>query len=250
MRHALLLLVVPLAAQADGIPADPLAYTGVMLGQNGVPITTPQLVTLTLWRSPTSTVITDRLCAPPGERLTPDPQGRFTAVVQSVCVDKVRATPEVWLEVGVNADVLSPRTKLRAVPFAVVAGRVNRTVLVGDAGVTSAMGLYCGTTSFTRGPTAGYRLAKKACEAACGASPTAHVCAGIELVRTMEVSDVAIPDGVTANGIFSSGGAAQGSTDCAGFKAITADTATGGWTNGSSPYQFGCGNTAQLLCCD
>lgn len=179
-------------AAADGIPANPLAYTGVMLGQNGVAITTPQLVTLTLWRSETSTATTDRLCNPPAETVNPDPQGRFTAVVQALCVDSVRTTPELWLEVRVGVEVLRPRTKLRAVPFAVESERTSRHVVVSDAGVKSTIGgLWCGDSAPTKGNfdvggRRGVRAAKSICETRC-ASTSAHMCSADEAVRSFEL---------------------------------------------------------------
>lgn len=247
------MLLIVSNAGADGIPAAPLSYSGVMLGANGQPTTTAQLVTLSLWRSETSTSVTDRLCNPPAETVTPDNQGRFSATIQPVCVDVVRTTPEVWLEVRVGVEVLRPRSKLRAVPFAVEADRTSRHTVSTDAGSISVGGIWCGysdpkTGTITApGGLTGYRAAKVLCETVSGCTRTAHMCTTDEMIRTTSLG--VMVTGWYARGSMALHNSSTFASDCGGYTLQTG--AVGSVWAGNVPGNADCLTTMHpILCCD
>jgi hypothetical protein len=120
-----------------------------------------------------------------------------------------------YLEITVDGDLLSPREALGSVPYAIlsagvqggavnasslavngiaVVNSVGRAILDAGPSVTTTAGIFCGSsTSMTTGRISepdsgivGYRATKLLCQGICG-SPTAHMCSGTELVRTVEL---------------------------------------------------------------
>lgn len=248
-------MLVTSSVLADGIPQAPLVYRGVMLGANGQPLTSQQLVTLTLWRGELSTMPSDQLCAPASETVTPDAQGRFKATLQPSCVEKVRTTPELWLEVKVGVEVVSPRSRLTAAPFAVEAERAVRHTVARDGGTISVGGVFCGlagptTGVITRpGGLTGYRAAKVACESAPGCSPTAHMCMTDEMIRTTALG-IALPE----SGLYARGGMAlHNSTsfanDCNGYTDGVNSVASV-WSPVGFAGNADCAQMTKILCCD
>lgn len=258
MRNSSFILVLlAMYAHADGIPPNPLVYSGVMLGPNGAPITTQQLVTLTLWRSETGSASGDQLCNPPSSQVTPDVLGRFTAAVDSVCVDKVRTTPEVWLEVKIGVSVVRPRTRLNAVPFAVEADRTLRHTVTRDGGTISVGGVFCGLAGPTSGTITapggltGYRAAKVLCEAAPGCTRTAHMCTTDEVIRTTALG-VSLPEsGFYARGAMALHSQAQAiwTNDCNGYTDAVNSVASV-WSPVGFAGNADCASMAKILCCD
>jgi hypothetical protein len=114
---------------------------------------------------------------------------------------------------------------------------------------------YCGitTTSFT-GNIGGNDGAKQQCELTCG-SPTAHMCLGDELVRSVAVG-ATLPSAQMwyssgVGGIVTSGGSAVTVSDCDGWTTAVSNTDGAYWAaNIHGPYVEGCNTSSPLACCD
>lgn len=107
-------------ARADGVPAmNPLYYGGV-LDDGGRPAEGTRNVTVRLWDAATAgaTVCTTTAGG------TTFSGGRFRVALDATCVGAVRANPELWAELQVDATRF-PRSKLGAVPYALEAGRAS-----------------------------------------------------------------------------------------------------------------------------
>jgi hypothetical protein len=109
-------------ARAAGIPdADVLTYTGYLEDADGRPLTDELSgISLEVWDAAEAG---KRLCDTSVENVTPQ-AGRFQLVLPAECVDAVKATPNVWIDVKVEGASLG-RTKLGAVPYAVEAGHAT-----------------------------------------------------------------------------------------------------------------------------
>lgn len=107
-------------ARADGVPMVNPLYYGGMLDDGGRPIEGTRNVTVRLWDAATAgtTVCTTNAGA------TTFSGGRFRVALDGACVGAVRANPELWAELQVDATTF-PRSKLGAVPYALEAGRAT-----------------------------------------------------------------------------------------------------------------------------
>ena len=107
-------------ARADGVPMVNPLYYGGMLDDGGRPIEGVRNVTVRLWDAATAgaTVCTTNAAG------TAFSGGRFRVALDGACVGAVRANPELWAELQVDATTF-PRSKLGAVPYALEAGRAT-----------------------------------------------------------------------------------------------------------------------------
>ncbi|MDP1917389.1 MAG: hypothetical protein Q8L14_14205 [Myxococcales bacterium] len=261
--------LVARVAVADGIPrADALRYSGVLLGAGGTPLASPQNIGISLWNvEQGGTATPNQKCITPAASRQLDPQGHFSVPLDSGRHGAVANNPDLWLEVSVGGTSL-PRTRVSAAPYAVEASRANRVVLsVPDGGRTTVDGLFCGSTSNTNGDVrsgglTGYRAAKRLCEQACNASPTAHMCTAFEAIRFYELGGD-LPYGwiKSGAGVYTSypGGAAY-SDDCHGWSTESQSgytrlglTFDPRMTSGIPTSIIGTSNctaTLPILCCD
>lgn len=170
-------------ARADGVPTVSPLYYGGVLDDSGRPVDGARSVTVRVWDAATggTTVCTT---AAPGTAFS---AGRFRVALDNACAAAVRANPNLWAEVQVDATTF-PRTKLGAVPYALEAGRAAgasgpletriaaierrdggagggaRQVVIGDGGIprTCASALTPGTSpsplTFVATATALYRV--------------------------------------------------------------------------------------------
>jgi hypothetical protein len=113
---------------------------------------------------------------------------------------------------------------------------------------------YCGVTPLTNGQiTGGYAGAKGLCEAvaACGSSPTAHMCTADELVRSAQLG-VAIASGWYSSGRMSFDPTFTGGMyDCLGWT-TTDPKGLGSFWQGNPPVPSDqpCDAPHPVLCCD
>ncbi len=107
-------------ARADGVPMVTPLYYGGILDDSGRPVEGTRNVTVRLWDAATAgaTVCTTAAGA------TAFSGGRFRVALDGACVGAVRANPELWAELQVDATTF-PRSKLGAVPYALEAGRAT-----------------------------------------------------------------------------------------------------------------------------
>lgn len=107
------------AARADGVPST-MTYTGTLEDPTGKPVSGPKKIGLTFYDAATQGT---EVC-----KITPATvdvaNGRFDVPVTQVCVDKMKANPNLWVEVGVEGESLG-RAALGAVPYAVEAGAAS-----------------------------------------------------------------------------------------------------------------------------
>ncbi len=211
---------------------------------------------VTLWDDAAANTSANQKCTTPTHNVTPDAQGRFQVILDQACFDAVKANPNLWVQVQVGATVL-PRSKLGAVPFAVESGKASRVVINGDGGVrTTTDGVFCGATANTNGQytaqggaRTGYRAAKFLCEQTCGSS-TAHMCSGLEAVRSHSLG-FSQPIGwlLSASEVTYDVYVVD---DCVGFTVAGGNHAGLVW-NTSPVAQVaaaGCSSSRPILCCD
>jgi hypothetical protein len=119
---ASLATLLAVRARAAGIPdADVLTYTGYLEGADGQPLTSElSSIGLEVWDAAEAG---ERVCDTSVEGVTPQ-AGRFQLVLPAECVDAVKATPNLWVDVKVEGASLG-RTKLGAVPYAIEAGHAH-----------------------------------------------------------------------------------------------------------------------------
>ena len=111
----------------------------------------------------------------------------------------------------------------------------------------SLAAVYCGASVPLTGNVGGYAGAKALCEAACAASPSAHLCDAAEVVRTAQLG-VAVPEpGWYATGVYGAPGAGP-MTDCDGFTSASASVL--GPLGAAVPGSDVCSVAHPLLCCD
>lgn len=116
--------------------------------------------------------------------------------------------------------------------------------------------VYFGSTSSTNGAIAaaganGYAAAKALCQSVAGGSPTAHMCTGDELVRSVQLG-IGIPSGWYASGAWQPNSAnsscqawsSSANIDTAPYWYVPSVGATG------FPSATSCDKTAPVLCCD
>jgi hypothetical protein len=136
-----------------GIPTtETLAYSGTLLNSLGVPIKEPTPIALSLWDVASGGSTDNRVCETPSQAVTPGPTGRFRLPLNPKCVDAVRKQSDLYVQLQVGGSVL-PRTKMAAVPYAVVAERaalalnaVNAATAANAVSATSAVRAATATT--------------------------------------------------------------------------------------------------------
>ena len=109
-------------ARADGTPADAsaLTYSGMLDDGTGRPVEGPRSVTVRLWDAASNGAA---VCATTASS-TPVTAGRFRVALDATCAAAVRANPDLWAEVSVDATTF-PRARVAAVPYALEAGRAS-----------------------------------------------------------------------------------------------------------------------------
>lgn len=246
-----MVLAVARLSEAQGLPADPLVYRGVVATGSIAP-NTPMRVTL--WRSATGTsVATDQLCGSnvTAQSISPDSSGRFEVPLAGDCVEAVRSNALVWVQLEINTVPVLPRTQLKAVPFAVKAERV---VVEAGGNATTASGLLCGTTApvngaFSSGGQTGYRAAKLLCEQVSGCGPLAHMCSAEEMVRGRQLG-LPFTEGWLATGLTIVGSPTVVSSDCGGWNVAMSTHIGPSWQVVSGgPYGRFCNEMLPILCC-
>src|SRR4051812_17387326 len=139
---ALLLLVcVPVAyfagrARAAAIPATAaLTYSGVLTDANGAPMTGSVPIQIAVWDAATAG---NQVCVTASA-----PQalvaGAFQVTLPEACTAAVHANADLWVEVLVSGLAIG-RTKLGAVPYAVVAAESSCGPTTGPAMVDTGAG--------------------------------------------------------------------------------------------------------------
>ena len=160
---ALLLLVcVPVAylagrARAASIPAAAaLTYSGVLTDANGVPMTGSVPIQIAVWDAATAG---NQICVTASA-----PQtlvgGAFQVTLPEACTTAVHASADLWVEVLVSGLAIG-RTKLGAVPYAVVAAESSCGPTTGPAMVDTGAG-FC-MDAADRGVEAAYGGAVASC---------------------------------------------------------------------------------------
>jgi hypothetical protein len=119
---AVALVVIGHAAtrvRAEGVPAEnPLVYSG-LLEQGEEPVNGARSIGLKLHDAASGDAA--RCTVAPKE--TDVKAGRFAVVLHDQCAAAVHEHADLWVEISVDGAVLSPRTKLAAVPYALEARR-------------------------------------------------------------------------------------------------------------------------------
>jgi hypothetical protein len=112
---------------AEGIPTmNPLFYAGTLTDMDK-PVDGTRRIQLSLWSVESGDPVAGRLCLMPGVDLTIT-AGHFRLPLSPECLAVVRATPDVFVELGVveNGETMAfPRRKIGAVPFAIEAARAS-----------------------------------------------------------------------------------------------------------------------------
>jgi hypothetical protein len=126
---ASLATLLAVRARAAGIPdADVLTYTGYLEDADGRPLTDELSgISIEVWDAAEAG---ERVCDTSVENVTPQ-AGRFQVVLPPLCVDAVKATPNLWIDVKVEGASLG-RTKLGAVPYAIEAGHARSSDQAGS----------------------------------------------------------------------------------------------------------------------
>lgn len=248
-------------ALAEDPPAPaPLIFHG-RLEENGLAVTEPRAIALTLWKHASANDTSAKLCeVRPSAPIALD-AGRFELALGPECTAALRAFPGgAFAQVEVGGIPLG-RTALGSVPHA------ERARVVDWSGITnapdfaqiqadlaslradatasnsySANARFCGATQAVTGNLGGYRAAKTMCTAACG-TPTAHVCSAEEMIRTFSL------DGVDRSGWIATGIASDGTNDCNGFQDGTSGLRGNQW-DGSRASRRTCHEAIAVLCCD
>ncbi len=120
----LLICAYALGARGAGAPATKALSYGGTLARGGVPIdATDYSIAVSLWDVETGgSVGTNRKCDT-GVVTTTVTHGHFIVDLPDECAVVVAAQPELWVEVVAAGAVLSPRSKVRSVPFAIESNR-------------------------------------------------------------------------------------------------------------------------------
>lgn len=160
----LLLICVPVAylagrARAASIPAAAaLTYSGVLTDATGVPMTGSVPIQIALWDAATAG---NQLCV-----TVSTPQvlvaGAFQVTLPEACTTAVHANADLWVEVLVSGLAIG-RTKLGAVPYAVVAAESSCGPTTGPAMVDTGAG-FC-IDAADRGTETAYGSAVGSCAA-------------------------------------------------------------------------------------
>jgi hypothetical protein len=137
----LVLICVPLAylagrARAANIPATAaLTYSGVLTDANGAPMTGSMPIQMALWDAATAG---NQICVTvsASQMLV---AGAFQVTLPDTCTAAVHTNSDLWVEVIVSGLPIG-RTKLGAVPYAVVAAESTCGPTTGPAMVDSGAG--------------------------------------------------------------------------------------------------------------
>lgn len=119
-----LTVAVVRSVRAIGIPAAPSMYYRGTLDEGGAPVTGSRMFTLRLWSAATGGA---ELCTT-GNVSVAVTSGAFELPLPTACTDAIRnqpGAPELWQELSLAGTVIGPRTRLGAVPYAVVAERAS-----------------------------------------------------------------------------------------------------------------------------
>jgi hypothetical protein len=101
-----------------GIPTNqPMTYSGTLTDANGVALSGTKNIQLILWDQPT---LGSSQCSTGPVDVTIGALGSFQLALPNECTTVVHNLPDLWVELIVD-NVLVPRSKLGAVPFAVEA---------------------------------------------------------------------------------------------------------------------------------
>lgn len=268
--------------RADGIPATPMTYAGVLEDANG-PVDSGKLpIQVSLYDGPDDGA--SNVCAAALDMIDfTDKRGRFELTLAANCTTAVQAQPDLYVDIQVAGVPQLPRPKLGAVPFAIEAGRASaatgslsaqlamleakvaaledqlaaleakRPVFMNGAKTYSLDAKFCGFTanSFT-GNLGGYTGAKTACEATCS-SPTAHMCTSEELIRYRATGGTFVnPPAFVwfASGVFSRMAGPINLRDCAMFTSSDGANEANGALNGGALSFLFCDTQARIACCD
>lgn len=171
-------------ARANGIPeTGTLAYSGVLEDANSQPVTAVIPMTFQLFDAQSAGTL---ICQTALNQQIQVTDGRFSIELPKQCVDGVKQNRDAWVALTVGTEAL-PRTKLRAVPYAIEAASAGRVVVSNESKSISVGALFCGATSQTyTGNLGGLAAAKSVCETTCG-DPVAHMCTDEEIRRSTAI---------------------------------------------------------------
>lgn len=114
-------LSVQRLVRADGVPTmNPLIYRG-FIEDNARPVEGTRSVRVSLWSELNAGM--ERCATSASVTVT---AGRFELPLDEACTTAVQANPNLWVELRVGSDTLTPRTKLGAVPYAIESTRAQR----------------------------------------------------------------------------------------------------------------------------
>jgi len=280
-----LLVSVPALAQSSVPPQ--LAYEGRLAGLDGTASTGTPSITFSICASPDGGTT---------DHLWDEMQSVTLANgLYSVTLGKSKPLPPMvfdgnvlYLEITINGtDTLAPRQPIGSVPYSILSGGVqggpvnatsyalNGSAFANDAGrtlislttngvtsSTSVAGLYCGASGLQDGAisdpgsqTTGYRASKIICQNTCG-SPTAHMCSGSELRRTLELEG-SLPASVASqqflwysSDVYAAVGS-QAQSDCRGWTDPTGSYLGTAWSLATpAPNDGNCNEMLPIACCD
>jgi len=286
------LLLAPLAVAQVSVPQQ-LTYVGRLSSVSGTPSTGTHSIQFAIWPGETggtTPLWSDTL-------MVTVVGGLYSVTLGTTASNPLPATlfdgTVRYLEMTVDSDLLSPRQAIGSVPYSLLSGGVqggpvnatrialNGTPIVNAAGhpmitynvpdggtvSTTVSAIFCGASATTTtgqiqdssSGTTGYRATKVLCEGICN-SPTAHMCASNEMVRSVELG-VPLP----SQGLWYSSGtpsidSSYPFNDCWGWTngdftalgSVFLGNAPGSWDGGgtgSSTPNF-CQNAYALACCD
>lgn len=261
--------------RADGIPATPMTYAGVLEDANG-PVDSGKLpIQVTLYDGPDDNA--SSVCAAALDMIDfTDRRGRFELTLAPNCTTAVQAQPDLYVDVQVAGVPQLPRPKLGAVPYAIEAGRASaatgslaaqlamlearvaaletkRPVFKNGAETYSMDAKFCGFSANSyNGDLGGYTGAKATCETTCS-SPTAHMCTSEEIVRYRATGGTFVDPPAFAwfaSGVWSRSAGPINLRDCAMFTSSDgANEAAAALNGGFLSYLF-CNTQAKIACCD
>lgn len=235
-------------ARANGIPeTGTLAYSGVLEDANSQPVTAVVPMTLQFFDAQSAGTL---ICQTTLNQQIQVTGGRFSIELPKQCVDGVKQNRDAWVALTVGTEAL-PRTKLRAVPYAIEAASAGRVVVSNGSKSISVGALFCGATSQTyTGNLGGLTAAKSVCETTCG-DPAAHMCTDEEIRRS-----TAIGISMNASSYYAwvTGQVGQASdsyenSDCNGWTAAWASGFGTATNDKGRMYARTCDSQFSIACC-
>ncbi|HTV25634.1 MAG TPA: hypothetical protein VMG12_43360 [Polyangiaceae bacterium] len=106
---------------AAGVPSESLRYSGVLELPDGTPVTGTHAIYVVFWPAASDG---EQLCASAASDVEVT-GGHFSVALPEACSEAVHSTPDVFVEVRVDAVSLG-RARIGAVPFALEAAAANR----------------------------------------------------------------------------------------------------------------------------